>query len=699
MKRVMTMLGAVILVAGGVVASQTAWWVSDTAADLAKGKGEGVALTTGGRLVPAAVWRTELKLEEPMALTAVLEPGGGVLVGTGHPARLVAVRDGSRSVVAEVAAEQVTALLRLPDGDFLVGTLGPAVIYRLHGGRLKEVGRLGKGGVWDMILFGGVPVVAAGPPATLYRVTQRGLERWVELPDTHARSLAVDGSSLIVGTSGKGYLFRVDANGGVGVVADTPFTEIASMVVVPDGVIWAAAVVGAPEQSREEGKEPVGEVGKKAPAKKKVSTAGTSLKLPKVNGKTAASELIRVRPDGVVLSVHRFTDQVVSALAWDGKGVLAGTGWEGEVWRFEPQGRGARLAVVDAVQVVAFAGGGKVALTQGPASVLVRDPSKLSGGTFRSRVKRFKLPARFGEYRVEPPRPGVRIRFRSGLTTRPDGSWLPWSDWLPGRGGRVPLPPAGSLQWEVEIPGSVSGGIDLVEVAYRQLNAPPQIRGVSVAEPGAVWLASPPPTGQYIQVEHPDQHGFFTVLSKGKKQASSIRQGKKYWRVGYRTVSWKAKDPNGDPLLFTVELERGDGFVLPVRKDLERRQLAVDLTAVPDGRYRFRLRATDRVRNPDGALETTALSPWFTVDNTPPVIHFRREGGFWNIEVRDPGGAVARVERSRDGKEWETLAPEDGMLDGAVERFRVRAAPGHHLLVVRAMDRHHNRATAGVTEE
>jgi len=700
MKRVLTFFFAILLVAGAGSSSQTKRWISDTAADFSSGRGEGVAITADGRLVPVPRWQTLRTLEEPMALAAAMEPGGGVVVGTGHPARLVSVKGSSQRLVAEVPAEQVTALLRLPDGDFLVATVGPAVIFRLHDGSLDEVGRLGKGGVWDLALFGDTPIAAAGPPATLYRIGPRGLERWVELPDTHARSLAVDGDSLIVGTSGKGYVLRVDGKGVIAVVADTPFTEIASVVAAPGGVIWAAAVVGEPVEASGKGAKPGAAGGKEAGStKEKVSAKGTSLKLPKVNGKTAASELIRVTPEGVMLSVRRFADQVVSALAWDGSGVLAGTGWEGEIWRFEPGGRGARLAAVDAVQVVAFAGKGRVALTQGPASVLVRDLSGPGGGTFRSRIKRFKLPVRFGTYRVQPLRTGVRIRFRSGLTADPDGSWLPWSDWLPAGTGTVPLPPASSLQWEVELPGTVTGGIDRVEVAHRQLNAPPQITRVTVAEPGAVWLASPPPTGQYIQVDHPDENGFFTVLAKGKKAASTTRQGKKYWRVGYRTVSWKAKDPNGDPLLFTLELEGEDGFVLPVRKDLNRTQLAIDVTALPDGQYRFVVHATDRVRNPGDPLETRVVGRWFTVDNTPPVINLRRSREDWIVEVRDGGSAVARAEYSRDGGEWKNLAPEDGMLDGQVERFRIPSAAGRHLLVIRAMDRHHNRATAGVTEE
>jgi hypothetical protein len=58
-----------------------------------------------------------------------------------------------------------------------------------------------------------------------------------------------------------------------------------------------------------------------------------------------------------------------------------------------------------------------------------------------------------------------------------------------------------------------------------------------------------------------------------------------------------------------------------------------------------------------------------------------------------------RAEWSRNGANWESLAPEDGLLDGREERFRFAAEPGRHLVVVRVVDRQHNKATAGATEE
>ena len=70
----------------------------------------------------------------------------------------------------------------------------------------------------------------------------------------------------------------------------------------------------------------------------------------------------------------------------------------------------------------------------------------------------------------------------------------------------------------------------------------------------------------------------------------------------------------------------------------------------------------------------------------------------WSVVVEDGGSAVAKVEWSRDGERWHELAPADGILDGLRETFSLEAADGRHLLVVRAIDLHHNRATIGATE-
>jgi len=234
-------------------------------------------------------------------------------------------------------------------------------------------------------------------------------------------------------------------------------------------------------------------------------------------------------------------------------------------------------------------------------------------------------------------------------------------------------------------------------VAWTEVNLGPVVKGVEVEPPGLVYLASPPVSGPVIRQEHPTFDGIFTTIGEAGPTSNHAKKGKKYWQVGYRTVSWRAGDPNEDPLVFNLGVERSDGFRLPVRERLKGNQLAVDTSALPDGRYRFRLEASDELANPGAPEVGEGVSSWFVVDNTAPEILLKREGERWAIEVRDLS-SLARAQMSRDGGSWQDLLPVDGLLDGSVERFFVEAEEGEHLVVIRAIDRHHNRAVTGVEE-
>lgn len=690
---------AVLLLAGATVsATETERWQVDSATELLQGRGDGVAVTEHGRLERVERWQLGVAFDEPLVVGAVRLEHGSLLVGTGHPARLYRVRGDSKELLSEVPGDQVTSVLVRANGDVLVAAITPGVLYRLRDGHLEEMARLGEGGIWDLAEFAGSVVAAAGPPATLYRLTKNGLERWLELPDSHARCLAATPDRLLVGTAEKGLILAVEPSGEVGLVADSPFTEISDMITTPSGDIWATALVGEPAQKakpKEEGAEGNAEV--TVTVGGSGGGGGGDLELPKVGGTTATSELLRVTPDGGLLGVHRFAKQVASVLAWDGEGVVVGTGYEGEVWRFL-DGGGARLTTVDAVQVVGLTQGAEALLTQAPAQLLWRQQVSDRPATYRIDARQFPRPVRFGAYRVSPPDDGVRIRFRSGATEKPDESWLPWTDWLPAGGGLIPLPPGRSLQWEVELTDDAT--VERVEVAYREVNLPPRVAEVTVHPPGVIYLAGPPPSGPVIELEHPDVSGIFTVISeRGSNEQAKNAKGKQYWRVGFRTVSWEAGDPNDDPLRFTLEVERTDGFRLPVRDHVDATQLAVDTTALPDGHYRFVLTASDGETNPGDALSAVGESDWFTVDSTPPLLQLERQGDLWRVAAKDASSPIAEARWSRDGGQWHEMASVDGVLDEPQEVFTFPAEKGRHLVVVLVIDSHHNRATAGAVEQ
>ncbi len=678
-------------------ATETRRWIVDTADGFLEGRGQDVEVTPDGTLRWVEGWSTGPDFEEPIVMAGIQTADGSMIVGTGHPARLYRVRGAEAELLADLPAEQVTALVERDDGTLVVATVAPGVVYEWSKGTLSEVGRLSEGGIWDLAVFAGGVVAAAGPPATLYRLADRGLERWKELPDVHARCLVVEDRRLLVGTSGKGLIMSVDESGTLAVLADSPFTEISDLA-VGGGSVWAAALVGEPVAAapRSNGN---GEKANGAEVETEI-TPGADLKLPKVNGKTATSEILQLTGDGGLLSLHRFTKEIAASVAWDGEGLLVGTGWEGEIWRFVAGG-GARLATVDAVQIVGVMEGGAALLTQGPGGVLWRDAAGARPGRFRSPAKDFKQPVRFGEYRVEPAGPGVGIRFRTGISKSPDDTWLEWTEWMPAGVGQVSLPPARSVQWEVRLPPTNGDAVsvDRVEVATVEVNLPPRVPSLVVEDPGVIYLAAPPTSGPVIEAVHPDANGIFTVIDESAAKNGASAKGKKYYRAGFRTVSWKAMDPNRDLLQYRLAIEGKNGHQLEVRDRITGTQLGIDTSALPDGVYRFRLTASDSPGNPEGALETTQLSRWFAVDNTSPTIRLERSGETWSATVTDALSPIVRAEWSRDGATWQALAPADGLLDGRVERFEFPAEEGSHLVVVRVVDRQHNRATEGTFEE
>jgi len=695
--RFLSWLALMLLMTGSTTATETRRWVVDTAEDLLKGRGSDVQVTADGTLQRMAGWAAGPDFEEAVVMAAARADDGSLIVGTGFPARLYRVRGDQAELLADVEAEQITALLATKNGDVLVATVAPGVLYRWRRGSLDEVGRLGEGGIWDLALFDGEIVAASGPPAAIFKVTERGLVRWIELPDVHARCLEPKSDRLLVGTSGKGLILAVDGSGRLGVLADSPFTEIADLA-VGGGAVWAAALVGEPVTTRRQPKKN-DENAEDGEVETEV-TVSTDIKLPEINGKTATSEILKLTADGGLLSIHRFVREVATSIAWDGEGLLVGTGFEGEVWRFV-NGGGARVATIDAVQVVGVVDGGAALLTQGPGGVLWRRTKIDRTGRFRSKAQQFKQPVRFGEYRLEPASDVLRIRFRSGISAEPDPTWLPWTDWMPASGGTVDLPAARSLQWEVEFPITAKAAplVDRVEVAVVEVNLPPEIKDLKVEEPGVVYLAAPPPTGPVIEAVHPDVNGIFTVIDDSAPKNSGSTKGKKYYRAGFRTVSWKVSDPNKDPLQYRLEIEDRSGFRFNIRERIAGTQLGVDTHALPDGTYRFGLTATDAPGNPDGEIEVSRASRWFTVDNTAPTVSLRRTGDLWIVSVSDNLSPIVRAEWSRDGDLWTALAPADGLLDGREETFEFPAMSGRHMVVVRVVDRQHNRATAGAVEE
>ena len=170
-------------------------------------------------------------------------------------------------------------------------------------------------------------------------------------------------------------------------------------------------------------------------------------------------------------------------------------------------------------------------------------------------------------------------------------------------------------------------------------------------------------------------------------------------------VTWQADDPDGDKLSYSLYFRGEDQREWKLlRDDLTDNKYTLDDDVLADGRYFFRVVASDKFSNTAGQSRQAELTgPPVLIDNTPPAVRAsapRRNGNALEIDVdaEDRGSSLRRCEYSVDARPWQPLEATDGVTDSPVERFLVRVpdlTPGEHLIVIRAYDAAGN---AGLTK-
>ncbi len=240
----------------------------------------------------------------------------------------------------------------------------------------------------------------------------------------------------------------------------------------------------------------------------------------------------------------------------------------------------------------------------------------------------------------------------------------------------------------------VSPSVRRIEAAYRNRNATPVVETLVALEPAEVLARSGSGGSNVFETSAPDEKGIFTGLEESRPEGST----RKLYRKGYRTLQWKASDPDGDSLVYDIEFRPSSGtrWVL-LRKDLRETFYSFDSSSLPDGEYVFRVTASDAEANPDDARSGSRESAPVRVDNTPPAIReISRSAGAFEFEAVDASSPILEAEYSVDAKKWTRVEPKDGLSDSPRETYAIRLAPevrGGYLLV-RVTDASRNVAVA-----
>ncbi len=423
-----------------------------------------------------------------------------------------------------------------------------------------------------------------------------------------------------------------------------------------------------------------------------------------------SSEIVAIAPDGFVEPAWTFPEEAIFALRFDKSSgsLLVATGPRGRLYAWKD--RAVRLLAQTGEKLVVAApsaGAGFAAVTNGAAGIL-RPAGAAAPAAFVSAVKDAARISTFGHARWEGAAPAgstVSLSVRAGNSEKPDATW---SAWVPaGAGGGAKLPAARFFQWKADLAPNGRGespSVERVEITYTERNARPVLENLTVLEPGLVFARAGSVGSGVLSVTNPDENGIFAGLEQPHEGVALEGPGRRLWRKGFRTLTWKGLDPNGDALRYDVEAQREGGPWFPVRKDVEETFLSFDTTALADGRYRFRVTASDRLSQPEGeALTAAEESAMAVVDNAPPVlkVESRRQDAA-AVELRvlatDALSPVVRAEGSVNADRWRILPAEDGAADSPVERFVFRAPKpaGPSVFAVRVLDAAGNAATVSV---
>jgi sugar lactone lactonase YvrE len=718
-------VGLCLAFAGILCAAQTHNWTQGELSDYEKAILKNLSLRSDGRLTLAPQTREIYDTGAPYLWALGQDSKGNLYAGGGSSARIYQIPAGGKGkLLAELDALEIHAIAVDARDRVYAATSPDGKIYRINAAGKPEVFYDPKAKyIWAMAFDAqGDLFVATGDQGEIHRVTPDGKGKvFFRTEEAHVRSLALDAKgNLITGTEPGGLVLRISPAGDGFVLYQMPKREVTAVAVASDGSIWAAGVgtkqtaptlsspsaAPAPPTTASAVTVTIGGGGAVGGpgAARPVTPPPAPVAAPGVSG---GSEVYRIDPDGVPRRMWSHATDVVYAVAFDGSGrAVAGTGNKGGLVRIETAAQYTTLTTLPATQVTSLIAGrdGRImAVTGNTGKVYQIGPGLEKEGMVESDVFDSGSYTLWGRLSFEAALNGgtVSVATRSGNLDQPQKNWSPWSQPITAaKGARVTSPAARFLQWKATLTGdgAKSPDLDSVDVAYLAKNLEPRIDAVEATPQNYKF----PPTVTPLVAVTPT----LSLPPVGKRAgAAGFLAGETtpamQYAKGWIGARWSASDPNGDPLVFAVEIKGAAENEWKLLKDkVSDKYLSWDSTAFPDGEYRIRVTASDAPGNPPAeALTARMESSPFWIDNTPPKITAltaSRNGS--KLEVRwraaDAMSTLAKAEYSVDGGEWKVAAPVTKLSDSQELDYALslEAPPGEHTIAVRVQDEYDNQA-------
>jgi len=722
-----TVIVSLLIFAGATRAGEPILWALNSRAELLKGEARGVSVTDTGALMLAPRFSQLFNTEQAYIWSSAVDQAGNVYLGTGHDGRLFRVApDGSGALLYDAPELDVTALAIGRDGALYAGTSPDGKVYRVGAdGRAEEYFDPPDKYIWSLaVMSDGALAVGTGDNGKLYRVRAAGSKAesslLIDTNETHVISLTVDGQgNLIAGTDPGGLVLRVSPDGKAFALFDSPLREIHALAAGSDGSIYALALSEAASTARPAGPaaptpqstESSGGTGTATVTFTAIDESGTTTQGQATRSRNdlnnARSAVFRILADGGtdVLWSSPSVTAFALAPAPQGGSVLIGTADKGRIYSVTDDGRDTLLLQSTEGQISSFVVRGReVFAASSNQGKLFRFGSDLmTEGNYESPVRDAKLVASWGRIWWRG-RGAVELQTRSGNGERPDATWSEWS--VPYRdpvGAQIMSPRARFIQWRAVLRAPAGGSADArmedVSIAYLPRNVAPEVLSIS-ALPIGVGLQS------MVQIPV-DPNVESSGLDPSLFGATAQVQPRRLYQRGARALQWQAEDRNGDTLEYAIYYRSLNESAFRLLKDKLRDNFyTVDGATLADGRYVFKVVASDAPDNPSGqALSGERVSEPLDIDNTPPSVRTVGEAQTMGerarvtVDVDDTAGMIKRADLSVDGAPWRAVFPDDGIADSARERYTLDVpltGAGEHVISLRAFDTSGNVGTTRV---
>ncbi|CDM64275.1 ligand-binding sensor domain-containing protein [Pyrinomonas methylaliphatogenes] len=669
-------------------------WEIDSRAELLRGEARGVSISDTGALMLAPRFTQLFDTGQTYVWSSAVDASGNVYLGTGHDGKIFRVTGEGRGTLFYDAPElDVTALVIGRDGALYAGTSPNGKVYRITmDGRAEVYFDPPDKYIWALaVLPDGALAVGTGDQGKIYRVRSAGAKPeeslLADVNEMNVVSLAVDArGDLLVGTDPNGLVLRIGPDGRIFALFDSPLREIHALAPAADGSVYALALGDTTSTSR--ATQAATQTQSSASAQTSVSVTvvedmgGAPVAQPtparsRNDLGNARSAVFRLLPDGGNDILWSSNTVVAFSIvpAPQGGRVLIGTGDKGRIYSVTNDGRDTLLvqSTEDQISTLVARGEEVYAASSNQGKLFRLTPEIVGEGSYESPVRDAKFVASWG--RIWWRGSGdVEIQTRTGNTERPDKTWSEWSaPYRDPSGTQITSPRARFIQWRAVLhigKAHEMARVEEVKLAYLPRNVAPEVTSITVLPIGVgLQPAIQPQVDPNIEASGLDPSLF---------GAPTQTMPRRIYQRGAVSLQWQAEDRNGDTLEYAIYYRALNESTFHLLKDRVRDNFyTVDGTKLADGRYIFKIVATDEPDNPPGlALTGEKVTEPVTIDNTPPNIRAAApevlgDRARVRFTVEDQTGIIRRADVSVDGGDWKMVFPDDGIADSPREVYTI----------------------------